>query len=88
MRSIWILLGSTALYACAQAPAEDDNRPAVYAACERTQPTGSRLTTHVCWTAEQKAMAESDARTAKDHLARTRPAPVPKDAQVRTPRSR
>lgn len=76
MRSIWTLMGLLALAGCAQTPAQEE-QPAIYAACEKTQPTGSRLKSHVCWTTDQKEMADRDVRTAKGQMERTRPAPMP-----------
>lgn len=87
MRSIWMMLGPLALVACAQAPSQDEV-PAVYAACEKTQATGSRLKTHVCWTTDQKEMSDRDVRTAKDQMARTRPAPVPSETGTGVQRQR
>lgn len=76
MRSIWIWMGPLALAACAQAPSQDE-RQVVYVACEDAQPTGSKLKSRVCWTADQKEIADRDVRTAKEQMERSRPAPIP-----------
>lgn len=85
MRSIWMMLGPLALVGCAQTPPQEaqEEKPVVYTACEKTEPTGSRLKTHVCWTADQKEMADRDVRSAKGAMERT-PALYP----VESPRGR
>ncbi len=74
MRPLFCLILAFTLAACASTP-EPAPAPTQTAqaevVCEKAAPTGSRLSRQICYTREQAAAAESDAKRMKDGFERT-----------------